>query len=227
MKSEATRNGPLHRRGQTIIEFIDQRLTADDHPICFCHSPPLKHRNDRLSRLYPTETFKLEIKMPNRTLQRLLLSQKGRCFFCNKTLPQADASIEHLVASSNGGRTQDDNCVACCKTINALLGSKPLKKKIRFLLNRNGKCPNGTRRKVNKTVPEASAKVTKLPPKCYTEVVANLKKRGSAKPGTVRALKNSIFTSFPKLSPGQIDVLVQELKSGGEISVEGSKVMYR
>jgi hypothetical protein len=170
--------------------------------------------------------FKLEVKMPNRPLKRLLLSQKGRCFFCKKTLPQADASIEHLVASSNGGRSQDDNCVACCKTINALLGSKPLKKKIRFLLDRNGKCPNGTQRKVNKTVPEASAKVTKLPPKCYTEVVANLKKRGSAKPGTVPALKNSIFTSFPKLSPDQIDVLVQELKSGGEISVKGSKVMY-
>ena len=94
--------------------------------------------------------------------------------------------------------------------------------------------PAGSERKVskwnpedvNKTVPEASAKVTKLPPKCYTEVVANLKKRGRAKPGTVPALKNSIFTSFPKLSPDQIDVLVQELKSGGEISVKGSKVMY-
>jgi hypothetical protein len=107
-----------------------------------------------------------------------------------------------------------------------LLGNKPLKEKIRFLLDRNGKCPNGTQRKVNKTLPEASAKVTKLPPECYTKVVANLKKRGSAKPGTVPALKNSIFTSFPKLSPDQIDVLVQELKSGGEIFVKGSKVIY-
>ena len=96
--------------------------------------------------------------MPNRPLKRLLLSQKGRCFFCKKTLPQADASIEHLVASSNGGRSQDDNCVACCKTINALLGNKPLKEKIRFLLDRNGKCPNGTQRKVNKTLPEARQK---------------------------------------------------------------------
>jgi hypothetical protein len=43
-------------------------------------------------------------------------------------------------------------------------------------------------------------------------VVANLKKRGSAKPGTVPALKNSIFTSFPKLSQDQIDVLVPRVE---------------
>lgn len=34
---------------------------------------------------------------------------------------KAEASVEHLRASANGGGNNDENCVACCKAVNALL----------------------------------------------------------------------------------------------------------
>ncbi len=66
------------------------------------------------------------------------------CFFCKAPLPQSEASVEHLVASANGGGNGDENCVACCKAINALLGSMSLKEKIQLVLNQRGefRCPN-------------------------------------------------------------------------------------
>ncbi|MBL8494041.1 MAG: hypothetical protein JNM37_07265 [Rhodocyclaceae bacterium] len=78
-----------------------------------------------------------------KTLDRLLYLQGGECFFCGKQLPKSDASIEHLVASANGGTNAEDNCVACCKTLNALLGSRSLKEKIEVILRQKGtfKCP--------------------------------------------------------------------------------------
>ena len=73
--------------------------------------------------------------MPNRPLTRLLFSQGGLCFFCEKPLPVSDASVEHLVARSNGGTDKDENCVACCKSVNVLLGCRPLKEKLQLVLN--------------------------------------------------------------------------------------------
>ena len=70
--------------------------------------------------------------------------QGGLCFFCEQPLAQGDASVEHLVASANGGGNGDDNCVVCCKALNALFGSMSLKDKIRAVLRQKGtfKCPN-------------------------------------------------------------------------------------
>lgn len=89
-------------------------------------------------------------------MSRLLYEQGGLCFFCKLPLPKGDASIEHLVASANGGENNDTNCVVCCKTLNNILGSKPLKEKIRVLLRQKGNfvCPNGNR----------PAKATAAPP---------------------------------------------------------------
>jgi len=75
-----------------------------------------------------------------------MFAQGGRCFFCKQPLPKTEASVEHLVASANGGSNNDENRVACCKAVNALLGSMSLKEKIRVMLNQQGqfKCPNGS-----------------------------------------------------------------------------------
>jgi len=54
--------------------------------------------------------------MPTTPLQRLLFAQGGDCFFCRKKLGKAEASVEHLVALTHGGRDNDENCVACCKS---------------------------------------------------------------------------------------------------------------
>ena len=82
--------------------------------------------------------------MPTKPLDRLMFAQGGVCFFCKQPLPKAEASVEHLLASANGGGNSDENCVACCKAVNALLGSMSLKEKFQVVLNQKGqfKCPN-------------------------------------------------------------------------------------
>ncbi len=85
--------------------------------------------------------------MPTKSIDRLLFAQGGLCFFCQRTLSPAEASVEHLVATANGGRNDPDNTVACCKALNALLGHMSLKEKLRVVLNQKGefRCPNGRR----------------------------------------------------------------------------------
>jgi hypothetical protein len=64
--------------------------------------------------------------------------QGGLCFCCKQPLPRAEASVEHLLAGANGGSSKDENCVACCKSINSLLGSMSLKEKLQVVLNQKG-----------------------------------------------------------------------------------------
>ena len=77
-------------------------------------------------------------------IDRLLFVQGGQCFFCSEILSKQEASVEHLLASSNGGVNVDDNCVVICKSLNALLGRMSLKGKIKVILDQKGKfkCPN-------------------------------------------------------------------------------------
>lgn len=107
--------------------------------------------------------------------------QGGLCFFCKQPLPRAEASVEHLLAGANGGSSKDENCVACCKSINVLLGSMSLKEKFQVLLNQRGefKCPNG----VGAASPNDSSAEQESSPcdSCLTDqfelVVDNLKSR--------------------------------------------------
>ena len=166
--------------------------------------------------------------MPNRSLTRLLFAQGGLCFFCKKLLPAANASVEHLVAKGKGGSNGDENCVVCCKSLNALLGSMSLKEKIQVFLNQKGQfqCPNGVQQKITKAAPQVSEKPPKLAA-CYAQLEVNLKNRGSAKPRTVLKLKSMIAALFRnKLSPDQVNALVRQLESHRVISIAGSKVTY-
>jgi HNH endonuclease len=167
--------------------------------------------------------------MPIKPLSRLLFMQGRRCFFCEQPLSAADASIEHLVASSNGGSNRDENCVACCKPLNQLLGSMSLKEKIQIVLNQKGQfeCPNGQERKISEPKPQASAETAKAAECNYALLVANLKQRGNSKPRTLVKLKSMIAALFHnKLSDEDVEALVQQLQSRDEISVTGSKVTY-
>ena len=42
-------------------------------------------------------------------------------FFCNSPIPEAEASVEHLIASAGGGTNDDSNCVVCRRTLRAVL----------------------------------------------------------------------------------------------------------
>ena len=65
--------------------------------------------------------------MRTKPLDRLLFTQGGECFFCHQPLPREEASIEHLVAVTHGGKDNDENIVACCQALNTLFGRMSLK----------------------------------------------------------------------------------------------------
>lgn len=170
--------------------------------------------------------------MPTKPLDRLMFVQGGLCFFCKQPLPKAEASVEHLLASTNGGGNNDENCVACCKAVNALLGSMSLKEKFQVVLNQKGqfKCPNGAGTAIKTTQPKAPpTKPASAKPKDdqLTLVIANLKQRGNAKPRTLKTLKSTIASLFPKgISVAEITAMVQQLQSTGKVTVTENKVTY-
>jgi hypothetical protein len=58
-------------------------------------------------------------------------------------------------------------------------------------------------------------------------LVANLQKRGAARPRTVTTLSNTISAAFQKqLTAREVSALVSDLKKKGLIKVEGTKVTY-
>lgn len=91
---------------------------------------------------------------PMTQLDRLMYLQGQLCFFCQNTIPTGEASVEHLHATANGGSNSIDNCVACCKTLNAILGCLSIKEKLRAVLNQEGrfKCPSPGLKPVPKPV---------------------------------------------------------------------------
>jgi hypothetical protein len=93
--------------------------------------------------------------MPTTPLQRMMFLQGQLCFFCNRTIPKGEASVEHLVPSSQGGSNDPDNLVACCKTLNTLFGSMNVKEKMRTILKQHGKftCPNQPKQSPGKQAP--------------------------------------------------------------------------
>ena len=170
--------------------------------------------------------------MPTKPIDRLLFAQGGYCFFCKQPLPKAEASVEHLFASAKGGSNDDENCVACCKSVNALLGSMSLKEKFQVVLNQKGqfKCPN--RAGVVKAEPQSST-----PPKVpagkkprtdtFSMIVANLTQRGTSRPRKLKTLISTVASLLPKGSPeAEVAAVVQRLQSTGKVSVSENKVTY-
>jgi hypothetical protein len=162
-----------------------------------------------------------------------MFAQGGLCFFCKKVLLKSEASVEHLVASANGGRSDDENCVACCKAINALLGSMSLKEKIQVALNQRGqfRCPNEAEKsKSQAPLARSSSSIAqplKSPGDRLSLIVSDLRKRGSAKPRTVKTLTGTISALFQKkLAQEELLLLLERLQTQGIVVVNGTKVSY-
>ena len=162
-----------------------------------------------------------------------MFAQGGLCFFCKKVLPKSEASVEHLVASANGGRSNDENCVACCRAINALLGRMSLKEKIQVALNQRGhfKCPHEAEKSKSQAPPARSpssiAPPLKSPGDRLSLIVSDLRKRGSAKPRTVKALTSTISALFQKkLAEEELLLLLKRLQTQGVVVVNGTRVSY-
>jgi hypothetical protein len=156
-------------------------------------------------------------------------------------LPKAEASVEHLVASANGGTSDDGNCVACCKALNNLLGSKSIKEKLQIVLNQRGnfQCPGNvdaqsksapsthTQRTTPKPVPAvgngASAPIDL--------VLADLKKRGASRPRKVSTLSSTIKSLLKQHQKVNTDTdvagLIAELQTRGKIVITNTNVTYK
>ncbi len=173
--------------------------------------------------------------MPTNPLDRLMFAQGGLCFFCNLALSKAEASVEHLVGSARGGSNGDDNCVACCKAVNALLGSMSLKEKIKVVLNQKGqfKCPNGARSASPKSKPPPqppSKEITahRLAPETISAVIANLIVRGNARPRRLRTLASSIKALIHlKLDDNQVSMIIDHLQVPGKIVITNDQIEYK
>jgi HNH endonuclease len=160
--------------------------------------------------------------MPTKPLDRLMFVQGNRCFFCAEPLPKEHASVEHLLASSNGGANADDNCVACCKAVNALFGSMSLKEKFQVVLNQKGKfqCPNRVAMVPRPPAPLAES-VT------YTKVYDNLKARGSSRPRVEKTLLSTVAAVLKGSSGPEISRVIARLKHNGVIDITATKVTYK
>ena len=157
--------------------------------------------------------------------------QGGLCFFCKEPLPKAEASVEHLLASVNGGSNIDDNCVACCKSVNALLGSMSLKEKFQVVLNQKGqfKCPNVVGASKAAAQPKASPKTpaaAKSKDEIFNMVISNLKQRGNSRPRTLKTLTSTIASLLKDIPPSELNALIERLQSTGKVSVSDGKVSY-
>ncbi len=161
--------------------------------------------------------------MPAKPIDRLLFAQGGLCFFCQRTLSAAEASVEHLVATANGGSNNSDNTVACCKALNALLGRMSLKEKLCVVLNQKGefRCPDGDANLIVKATGHQTAAER------LAFVVENLRKRGTSRPRTIKTLSSTIGAMFQKkLTEHEVASLLGKLQTQGIVSVSGTKVFY-
>ena len=180
--------------------------------------------------------------MPTKRLERLMFFQGGACFFCKSPLPKAEASIEHLFASAKGGGNNEENCVACCKSLNAIFGSMSLKDKFQVVLKQKGNfnCPTVAaaagdaadaaivKAKLPPVMLPQAAGTTSLAPDNFAFAVANLKKRGTSRPGTLKTLTGTITSIFQTGgAKTEITAIIQKLQSTGKVSVDGKgKVSY-
>ena len=160
-------------------------------------------------------------------LDRLLLFQGNRCFFCEHPIPEGEASVEHLVASSNGGSNDDENCVACCKSLNAAFGNRPYKEKLRAIVSHRGQfcCPMLSSSRLEATItlvgPSSDSKAR------IAAVVADLQKRGASRPRKIATLRNTIAAVFQKqLTEEQLSSLFSNLVAAGYIVVNEANVTY-
>ncbi|MEH0168492.1 HNH endonuclease [Roseateles microcysteis] len=160
-------------------------------------------------------------------LQRLLFLQGNRCFFCDLQIPEGEASVEHLDALSNGGEKLDENCVVCCKTVNAALGNLSVKEKFRAVLRHKGgfTCPRqaGT---VAPAAGGASAEASDYAAEHLGTVLENLQKRGNKRPKGIATLRNVIAALLPEAAPEGIDAILDLLREGTYIAEEGKSVCY-
>lgn len=69
-------------------------------------------------------------------MQQKLFERDGiLCFYSGKKMSHRDATIEHLIPLSKGGKNNMDNLVLCLEEENKKMADKPLIEKINYKIN--------------------------------------------------------------------------------------------
>jgi len=180
--------------------------------------------------------------MATKPIERLMFAQGGNCFFCEKPLPRDQASVEHLVAQAHGGKDNDENCVATCKSLNSLFGRMSLKEKMKIVIHQRGEfqCPNRasspskSKPPPTPTQPPKTQAVAKKPATRSREerielVIKDLKRRGNSRPGKIDTLENTVRAYMVQQGepPGELPGIMRELLSRSYVVIENNKVTYK
>jgi hypothetical protein len=175
--------------------------------------------------------------MATKPIERLLFTQGGNCFFCERPLPRDQASVEHLVAQTHGGKDNDENCVATCKTLNAVFGRMSLKEKLKIVIHQKGafNCPAAQSKSLPPPSPNEIPKpqptakksaVAHATPRSRDErldlVIKDLKRRGNSRPGKQETLENTIRACLVQLGepPGELPGIMRELQTKAYVTIE-------
>lgn len=157
--------------------------------------------------------------MAQTTLDRLLFEQGGRCFFCQALITRSEASVEHLLAVKHGGTKADGNCVACCKSLNSVLGSHTLREKFRIILSQPApfRCPRDTQETTTTPAP---------PPTDLDKVISNLRKRLGKLPKDWTKLHKTVSDLLHEPSAPTVDAIVAQLRERGLVHEDAGTLRY-
>jgi hypothetical protein len=156
--------------------------------------------------------------MSIKPLDRLLFAQGQCCFFCDQPLPREAASVEHLLAKSHAGTNELDNCVACCKALNQIFGDMTLKAKLQVVLRQGGdfRCPQQSMEPVSPNAVAPTLSVVN--PALLDQAISDLRKRGDARPRTLKSLRSALSARFAKeLDGASVRPLVDHLRALGVV----------
>jgi hypothetical protein len=133
---------------------------------------------------------------------------------------------------ANGGKDHDENCVACCKSLNRLFGHMSLKEKLNIILNQRGdfRCPAVA--DAVQPLQTIEVRGTEKPAQTDEErvavVLADLQKRGNAKPATVEKLLNTIRSKLAQVGDAtdHSEAILKELSARAIVTITEKKVAY-
>ena len=155
-------------------------------------------------------------------LQRLLVQQGNRCFFCGLLIPSGEASVEHLDALSNGGEKTDQNCVACCRAINTALSNLSIKDKFRAVLSQPSPfpCPHAASADSHADLAYVSSNDH------MSRAVEMLNRYGDKVPRRKTTLFNALRGELPTVTDAELEALFGLLTVKGVIAMNGVKITY-
>lgn len=62
----------------------------------------------------------------SKQLRRILFKKSPNCYHCQRVLTPLEATLEHLIPYSKGGRSNLTNCVLACEPCNIARGNTDL-----------------------------------------------------------------------------------------------------